>query len=104
MVLLQGRLMPIIPISPEIDLSKPSYPVLVVATEKRSIGLLADEIVDILEDKLEIQLASSNSEIVGSAEIRGTAVELIDVSHFIRMAEPPAKNSGATPARDVCHQ
>lgn len=96
MVLLQGRLMPIIPISPEIDLSKPSYPVLVVATETRSIGLLADEIVDILEDKLEIQLASSNSEVVGSAEIRGTAVELIDVSHFIRMAEPPAKNLGVT--------
>jgi two-component system chemotaxis sensor kinase CheA len=94
-VLLQGRLMPIVPISHEIDLSKPSYPVLVVSSEKRSIGLLADEIVDILEDKLEIQLASSNSEVVGSAEIRGTAVELIDVSHFVRMAEPPAKNIGA---------
>ena len=91
MVLLQGRLMPIVPISSQIDLSQPSYPVLVIATEKRSIGLLADEIVDIIEDKLEIQLASSSSDIVGSAEIRGEAVELIDVSHFIRMAEPPSK-------------
>jgi two-component system chemotaxis sensor kinase CheA len=98
MVLLQGRLMPIVPISPEIDMSKPSYPVLVVATENRSIGLMADEIVDILEEKLEIQLASSNSELVGSAEIRGEAVELIDVSHFIRMADPPGKSS-TTPQR-----
>lgn len=87
-VLLQGRLMPIVPISSEIDMSKPAYPVLVVATEKRAIGLMADEIVDILEEKLEIQLASSNSELVGSAEIRGEAVELIDVAHFIRLADP----------------
>jgi two-component system chemotaxis sensor kinase CheA len=98
MVLLQGRLMPIVPISHEIDMSRPAYPVLVVATEKRSIGLMADEIVDILEEKLEIQLASTNSELVGSAEIRGMAVELIDVSHFIRLADSPGKGS-ATPQR-----
>jgi two-component system, chemotaxis family, sensor kinase CheA len=91
LVLLQGRLMPIVPISHQTDLSKPSYPVLVVATETRSIGLLADEIIDIIEDKLDIQLASSSSDIVGSAEIRGETVELVDVSHFIRMAETPAK-------------
>ncbi|WP_295555988.1 chemotaxis protein CheW [uncultured Hyphomicrobium sp.] len=97
MVLLQGRLMPIVPISPEIDMSRPAYPVLVVANESRAIGLMADEIVDILEEKLEIQLASSNSELVGSAEIRGEAVELIDVSHFIRLADP-GKGS-ATPQR-----
>ena len=98
MVLIQGRLMPIVPISPEIDMSRPSYPVLVVATEKRSIGLMTDEIVDILEEKLEIQLASSNSDIVGSAEIRGEAVELIDVSHFIRMVEP-SSNTSQSPQR-----
>jgi two-component system chemotaxis sensor kinase CheA len=95
MVLLQGRLMPIVPISSQTDLSQPSYPVLVIATEKRSIGLLADEIVDIIEDRLEIQLASTSSDIVGSAEIRGEAVELIDVSHFVRMAEPPSKSGSA---------
>ena len=98
MVLLQGRLMPIVPISHEIDMSRPAYPVLVVATENRSIGLMADEIVDILEEKLEIQLTSANSELIGSAEIRGEAVELIDVSHFIRMADPPSR-SNATPQR-----
>lgn len=95
MVLLQGRLMPLVPISPMLDFSKPSYPVLVVATEKRAIGLVAEEIVDILEESLEIQLASASSELIGSAEIRGETVELIDVSHFIRMAEPPSKQSAA---------
>lgn len=97
MVLLQGRLMPIVPISPEIDMTRSSYPVLVVATENRAIGLMADEIVDIIEEKLEIQLASANSALVGSAEIRGEAVELIDVSHFIRLAD--AGKSAATPQR-----
>jgi len=97
MVLLQGRLMPIVPISSEIDMTRPSYPVLVVVTDNRAIGLMADEIVDILEEKLEIQLSSSNSAIVGSADIRGEAVELIDVSHFIRLAE--TGTSAATPQR-----
>jgi len=97
MVLLQGRLMPIVPISSEMDMSQPAYPVLVVAAEGRAIGLVADEIVDIIEEKLEIQLASSNSALVGSAEIRGEAVELIDVSHFIRLAEADKKI--ATPQR-----
>lgn len=97
MVLLQGRLMPIVPISHEMDMSRPAYPVLVVATDNRAIGLMADEIVDILEEKLEIQLASTNSALVGSAEIRGEAVELIDVSHFIRLAD--ADKSLATPQR-----
>ncbi|WP_333793818.1 chemotaxis protein CheA [Hyphomicrobium sp.] len=98
MVLLQGRLMPIVPISHEIDMSKPSYPVLVVSTEQRAIGLMADEIVDIIEEKLEIQLASANSELVGSAEIRGEAVELIDVSHFMRLADS-AGSAAATAQR-----
>ena len=97
MVLLQGRLMPIVPISSEMDLSKPAYPVLVVATEKRAIGLMADEIVDILEEKLEIQIASANSELVGSAEIRGETVELIDVSYFIRLAD--SAGAAAAPQR-----
>jgi two-component system chemotaxis sensor kinase CheA len=88
MVLLQGRLMPIVPVSSQIDLSRGSYPVLVVADGDRSLGLLTDEIVDIIEDKLDIQLSSSSPDIVGSAEIRGQAVELIDVSYFVRMAYP----------------
>ncbi len=96
MVLLQGRLMPIVPISHEIDLSRPAYPVLVVATEQRAIGLVTDEIVDIIEEKLEIQLSSANSELIGSAEIRGEAVELIDVSHFIRMADSASTTAAAT--------
>ncbi|WP_334145607.1 chemotaxis protein CheW [Hyphomicrobium sp.] len=97
MVLLQDRLMPIVPISSEMDMSQPAYPVLVVAADGRAIGLVADEIVDIIEEKLEIQLASSNSALVGSAEIRGEAVELIDVSHFIRLAE--AEKRIMTPQR-----
>ncbi len=97
MVLFQDRLMPIVPISSEMDLSEPAYPVLVVATDGRAIGLMADEIVDIIEEKLEIQLTSSNSSLVGSAEIRGEAVELIDVSYFIRLAE--AEKGIATPRR-----
>ncbi len=94
MVLLQGRLMPIVPVSPQSDLSRGSYPVLVVADEDRTLGLLTDEIVDIIEDKLEIQLSSSSSDLVGSAEIRGQAVELIDVSHFVRTVYPePSKST-----------
>jgi two-component system chemotaxis sensor kinase CheA len=87
-VLLQDRLTPLELVSPAIDLSRSSYPVLVVTVDDRTIGLLAEEIVDIIEEKLEIQLASRSADIIGSAEIRGDAVELIDVTHFIAAAHP----------------
>jgi two-component system chemotaxis sensor kinase CheA len=94
-VLLQGRLTPVLLASSEIDLAKSCYPVLVVTAEERTIGLLADEIIDIIEDQLDIQLASPSADIVGAAEIGGQTVELVDIAHFVARAYPSARKPAA---------
>ena len=50
------------------------------------MGLIVDEIVDIVEDRLDIELASESAGILGSAVIAGRATEVIDVGHFLPLA------------------
>jgi two-component system chemotaxis sensor kinase CheA len=50
------------------------------------MALVVDEIVDIVEDRLDIQVASDNAGVIGSAIIRGQATEIIDIGHFLPLA------------------
>ena len=86
LMLHQGRLMPLLPLAPMHEITAKSHPVLVITAQDRTIGLLVDEIIDILEEKLEVQLTSQAGDIVGSAEVKGEPVELIDVTYFMQMA------------------
>jgi two-component system, chemotaxis family, sensor kinase CheA len=86
LMLHQGRLMPLLPLAPMHEITRKSYPVLVITAKDRTIGLLVDEIIDILEEKLEVQLQSQAGNIVGSAEVRGEPVELIDVTYYMQLA------------------
>jgi len=47
---------------------------------------VVDEIVDIVEDRLDIQVSSDNPGALGSAIIKGQATEIIDVGHFLPLA------------------
>jgi two-component system chemotaxis sensor kinase CheA len=63
-----------------------AQPILVFADDGRSMGLVVDEIVDIVEERLHIEVGSSKDGILGSAVIKGQATEVIDVGHFLPMA------------------
>jgi len=52
----------------------------------RSMALVADEIVDIVEERLDVQVPSSAPGVLGSAIIKGQATEVIDVGHFVPLA------------------
>ena len=82
----QGRLMPLMPTSPMQDIGGKAHPVLVITANNHTIGLLVDEIIDIVEDNLDVQLPSFTDDMVGSAEIKGKAVELIDVTYYLQAA------------------
>jgi two-component system, chemotaxis family, sensor kinase CheA len=82
----QGRLMPLLPTSPTQDIGSKPHPVLVITANNQTIGLLVDEIIDIVEDNLDVQLPSFTDNMVGSAEIKGQAVELIDVTYYLQAA------------------
>ena len=50
------------------------------------MALVVDEIVDIVEERLQIELASAKAGVLGSAVIKGQATEIIDIAHYLPMA------------------
>jgi two-component system chemotaxis sensor kinase CheA len=84
MVQYRGGLMPLVPADENAKLAEEGMqPLLVFTDGGRSVGLIVDEIVDIVEDRLEIKVTSETPGVLGSAIIRDQATEVIDVAHFL---------------------
>ncbi len=86
MVQYREQLMPLVQMDGVTVQTTGSQPILVFADDGRSMGLVVDEIIDIVEERLHIEVAGSQSGILGSAVIKGQATEVIDVGHFLPMA------------------
>ena len=83
----RGQLMPLVPAAGETKIKKTgTQALLVFSDQERSMGLIVDEIVDIVEDRLDIELASENPGSLGSAVIKGQATDIIDIGHFLPLA------------------
>ena len=87
MVQYRGHLMPLISMSENVHVKgEGAQPLLVFSDGSRSMALVVDEIVDIVDDTLNIQVASENPGVLGSAIVRGHATEIVDVGHFLPLA------------------
>src|SRR5712692_8736293 len=101
MVQYRDQLMPLVQMEGVTVQSSGAQPILVFADDGRSMGLVVDEIIDIVEERLNIEVAGSQDGILGrlnievagsqdgilgSAVIKGQATEVIDVGHFLPMA------------------
>jgi two-component system chemotaxis sensor kinase CheA len=86
MVQYREQLMPLVQMNGVTVQTTGSQPILVFADDGRSMGLVVDEIIDIVEERLHIEVAGSQEGILGSAVIKGQATEVIDVGHFLPMA------------------
>lgn len=86
MVQYREQLMPLVRMDGVTIRSTGTQPILVFADDGRSMGLVVDEIVDIVEERLHIEVASSKDGILGSAVIKGLATEVVDIGHFLPMA------------------
>ena len=86
MVQYREQLMPLVQMDGVSVQTSASQPILVFADDGRSMGLVVDEIIDIVEERLNIEVAGSQDGILGSAVIKGQATEVIDVGHFLPMA------------------
>ena len=62
-----------------------SRPVLVFSDRDRSMGLMVDEIVDIVESAVNIETKGAVPGTIGSAIIDGKATDLLDASHYMRL-------------------
>lgn len=83
----RGKLMPLVPIDPNMRLaSEGRQPVLVFADGEHTMGLVVDEIVDIVEDNLNVELRADRPGVMGSAIIGGKATEIIDAGYFLTQA------------------
>lgn len=83
----RGKLMPLVLIDPDYKLGvKSRQPVLVFSDTERSMGLVVDQIIDIVEDHLNIELSAEKPGLMGSAIISGKATEVIDAGHYIDTA------------------
>jgi two-component system chemotaxis sensor kinase CheA len=100
----RGRLMPLVPADPAVPIRREGLQALVVFSDgERSMGLAVDEIVDIVDDRLDVELAVDRSDVVGSAVIRGRATEVVNVAHYLPLAYEdwarPSRARAAGPAR-----
>jgi len=86
MVQYRDQLMPLVQMNGVSVRTSGAQPILVFADERRSMGLVVDEIIDIVEEKLNIEVGGGQEGILGSAVIKGQATEVIDVGHFLPMA------------------
>ncbi|OAF11943.1 ATPase, partial [Bradyrhizobium centrolobii] len=86
MVQYREQLMPLVAMEGVTIASQGAQPILVFADDGRSMGLVVDEIIDIVEERLNIEVGGTASGILGSAVIKGQATEVIDVGHFLPMA------------------
>ncbi|WP_407149810.1 chemotaxis protein CheW [Bradyrhizobium sp. ORS 86] len=86
MVQYREQLMPLVQMAGVEVQRQGAQPILVFSDDGRSMGLVVDEIIDIVEERLTIEVAGSQDGILGSAVIKGQATEVIDVGHFLPMA------------------
>ncbi len=87
MVQYRGSLMPLVMIDDSYEIkTEQQQPVIVFADRDRSMGLVVDEIVDIVDEVAKIELVSENDGILGSAIINGTATDMIDTGYYLSVA------------------
>lgn len=81
----RGKLMPLVKMREDYKVMEEGrQPVLVFSDHERTMGLVVDEIVDIVEDHLDIEMTSEAKGFVGSAVVRGKATDIIDVGYFLQ--------------------
>jgi two-component system chemotaxis sensor kinase CheA len=107
----RGKLMPLIPVADNIEVKTESgrQPVLVFTDGDRSMGLVVNEIIDIIEDRLSIELGSEKKGVFGSAIISGSATDIIDTGYFLGEAHGDwfgrdGMSHGASAGGDGQHQ
>jgi two-component system, chemotaxis family, sensor kinase CheA len=83
----RGHLMPLIPFDRGHQWKDEGrQPILVFTDRDRSMGLVVDDIVDIVEDRLKIELSADEDGLIGSAIIDSKATDVIDAGYFLTQA------------------
>ena len=107
MVQYRGQLMPLVRMSPSVvHEENDRLPLLVFSDGERTMGLVVDEIIDIVDERLEIEVSADDPGNIGSAVVKGQATQIIDVGHYITRVfddwlEKPKRSAGSSSGRDL---
>jgi two-component system chemotaxis sensor kinase CheA len=85
----RGQLMPLVALegAGQWDADRPpTQPILVFVEGARTMGLMVDAIVDVVQDKLRIELGSSTPGLLGTAVIAGQAADVLDTAFWLNQA------------------
>lgn len=83
----RGQLMPLVPFNNQVNVKEEgkNRQALVFSDHLRSMGLVVDEIIDIVEEFVSIETSTAKDSTFGSAVINGKATDIINVSHYLSM-------------------
>ena len=87
MVQYRGHLMPLVTITDDYKLKDGGrQPVLVFSDRGRTMGLVVDEIVDIVEETLSVELTAEKAGMLGSSIVAGKATDIVDAGFYLTRA------------------
>lgn len=94
----RGQLLPLLPIAgAEHDRTqKDLQPVVVFSDGQQALGLMVDEIQDIIEEPLIIRMPSQRPGVLGTAVIAGKATDVLDTQYYLTQANPDWFHRSAT--------
>jgi two-component system chemotaxis sensor kinase CheA len=82
----RGKLMPLVHAANDEFVTDGKQPVLVFTDGDRVMGLAVDEIIDIVEERLQVELSAARPGVVGSAVLKGRATDVLDVAAYLTQA------------------
>ncbi len=85
----RGRLMPLHALPGVLPRGEGQrQPVLVFGDDERAMGLMVDEILDVMEEALTIDAAGERPGFLGSAVLAGKVTDILDTAFWLRQAQP----------------
>ena len=87
----RGQLMPLVPFNKGVNIDssdKKRQTVLVFSDHLRSMGIVVEEIIDIVEEVVSIETSTSRDGVLGSAIIQGKATDIINVTEYLSKGHP----------------
>ncbi|WBV44593.1 chemotaxis protein CheW [Pseudoroseomonas cervicalis] len=85
----RGQLMPLLPLGPWTQPpSGGTQHLLVFQDGTRSLGLMVDEILDVIEERLVLRPSADRAGFLGSAVVAGRAADVLDCAHWLRLGDP----------------
>jgi len=85
----RGRLMPIVPVSPYAEIKSQGRQHIMVFTQgDHTVGLAVDSILDIVDEKLDMEMPTDDQGTLGVAVLKGKATEILDIGSVMERAYP----------------